>query len=66
MRQHLIFWRKDIVRRNRYGRIAHWIMHNEVDGCIDWTNMGVKPLTVFTDTYIKSMRICYNIVRQYH
>ena len=50
---------------NRYGRIAHWIMHNEVDGCIDWTNMGVKPLTVFTDTYIKSMRICYNIVRQY-
>ena len=50
---------------NRYGRIAHWIMHNEVDGCIDWTNMGIKPLTVFTDTYIKSMRICYNIVRQY-
>lgn len=50
---------------NRYGRIAHWIMHNEVDGCIDWTNMGVKPVTVFTDSYIKSMRICYNIVRQY-
>ena len=46
-------------------RIDHWIMHNEVDGCIDWTNMGIKPLTVFTDTYIKSMRICYNIVRQY-
>ena len=20
---------------NRYWRIAHWIMHNEVDGCID-------------------------------
>lgn len=50
---------------NRYGRIAHWIMHNEVDGCIDWTNMGIKPVTVFTDSYIKSMRICYNIVRQY-
>lgn len=50
---------------NRYGRIAHWIMHNEVDGCVDWTNMGVKPVTVFTDSYLKSMRICYNIVRQY-
>lgn len=50
---------------NRYGRIAHWIMHNEVDGCIDWTNMGIKPLTVFTDTYIKSMRMCYNIAHQY-
>lgn len=49
----------------RYGRIAHWIMHNEVDGGIDWANMGVKPVTVFTDTYIKSMRMCYNIVRQY-
>lgn len=50
---------------NLYGRISHWIMHNEVDGGKDWANMGVKPVTVFTDTYIKSMRMCYNIVRQY-
>ena len=50
---------------NRYGRIAHWIMHNEGDGSVDWTNRGIKPVTVFADTYIKSMRICYNIVRQY-
>ena len=50
---------------NRYGRIAHWIMHNEVDGGLEWTNMGMKPVTVFADTYIKSMRMCYNIVRQY-
>lgn len=27
---------------------------------------GVKPVTVFTDTYVKSMRMCYNIVRQYN
>lgn len=40
-------------------------MHNEVDGARDWTNMGIKPITVFTDTYVKSMRMCYNIVRQY-
>ena len=50
---------------NPYGRISHWIMHNEVDGGRDWANMGVKPVTVFTDTYVKSMRMCYNIVRQY-
>ena len=40
-------------------------MHNEVDGGLEWTNMGMKPVTVFSDTYIKSMRMCYNIVRQY-
>ena len=51
---------------NHYGRISHWIMHNEVDGARQWTDMGVKPVTVFTDTYVKSMRMCYNIVRQYN
>lgn len=55
------YCRKD----NLYGRIAHWIIHNEVDASIQWVNMGVKPITVFTDTYLKSMRLCYNIVRQY-
>ncbi len=50
---------------NRNGRISHWIIHNEVDGGRDWANMGIKPVTVFTDTYMKSMRMCYNIVRQY-
>lgn len=50
---------------NYYGRISHWIMHNEVDGGLEWANMGIKPVKVFTDTYIKSMRMCYNIVRQY-
>lgn len=50
---------------NAYGRIHHWIMHNEVDAGLVWTNMGDKPVTVYTDTYIKSMRMCYNIARQY-
>lgn len=50
---------------NRYGRIAHWIIHNEVDAAIQWTNMGDKPITVLTDTYLKSLRLCYNIARQY-
>lgn len=55
---------------NRYngsghGRIAHWIMHNEVDMASTWTNMGNPPEMVYMDEYIKSMRLCYNIVRQY-
>lgn len=46
-------------------RISHWIMHNEVDFANDWTNMGDQPMMRYLDRYIKSMRICYNIVRQY-
>lgn len=46
-------------------RIAHWIIHNEVDGGIHWTNMGDKPIATFMDTYLRSMRMCYNIVHQY-
>jgi len=49
-----------------YGRIHHWIMHNEVDAGSTWTNMGKeRPLFVFLDNYYKSMRICYNIARSY-
>ncbi len=46
-------------------RISHWIMHNEVDFANEWTNMGSQPMLRYLDRYIKSMRICYNIVRQY-
>ena len=46
-------------------RIAHWIIHNEVDGGIHWTNMGDKPIATIMDTYLRSMRMCYNIVHQY-
>lgn len=46
-------------------RISHWIMHNEVDFANEWTNMGSQPMMRYIDRYIKSMRICYNIVRQY-
>lgn len=49
-----------------YGRIHHWIMHNEVDAGSTWTNMGKnRPLFVFLDNYYKSMRICYTIARNY-
>ena len=47
------------------GHINHWIMHNEVDQGLIWTNMGNQPMERYLDRYIKSMRICYNLVRQY-
>ncbi len=50
---------------NAYGRIHNWIMHNEVDAGLTWTNMGNVPMINYMDTYIKSMRLCHNIVRKY-
>ena len=50
----------------KYGRIHHWIMHNEVDAGWVWTNMGEKTDLVFMDAYLKSMRMCYNIARKYN
>lgn len=47
------------------GRINHWILHNEVDFQKEWTNMGDQPEWLFMDAYIKSMRICSLIARQY-
>lgn len=47
-------------------RISHWIIHNEVDGGVHWTNMGPDVLAAtYMDTYLKSMRMVYNIVHQY-
>jgi len=50
----------------KYGRCNHWIMHNEVDAGWVWTNMGEKTALIFMNTYIKSMRMCYNIARTYN
>ena len=49
-----------------YGRIHSFIMHNEVDQGIVWTNMGAdRPLQVFLANYYQSMRLAYNIIRHY-
>lgn len=49
-----------------FGRIHHLIVHNEVDAGMEWTNMGRDmPVLVYLDTYVKSMRLCYNIARSY-
>lgn len=49
----------------QYGRIHHWIIHNEIDYADTYANMGEQPEPRLYDRYIKSMRMCYNIVRQY-
>ena len=50
----------------KYGRIHHWIIHNEVDAGWVWTNAGDKTALVFMDLYYKSMRMSYNIARTYN
>ena len=51
---------------NPYGRIHHFIMHNEVDQGVVWTNMGAnKPLYIFLDNYYHSMRLANNIIKGY-
>lgn len=47
-------------------RIHHWCIFNEVNAPEVWCNMGrAQPEMYFTDTYMKSLRMWYNIVRQY-
>ena len=43
----------------KYGRVHHWIAHNEVDAGWVWTNAGIKTPLRFMDIYIKSMRLLY-------
>ncbi len=50
----------------KYGRIHHWIIHNEVDAGWVWTNAGDKTAMVFMDLYYKSMRMSHNIARKYN
>lgn len=49
----------------QYGRVHHWIIHNEVDAGWVWTNIGEKPAVVYMDIYQRSMRLTDLIVRQY-
>jgi len=48
-----------------FGRIHHWIVHNEVDAGWVWTNCGDKPPVLFMDQYHKSMRLTQLIARRY-
>lgn len=50
----------------KYGRIHHWIAHNEVDAGWVWTNAGVKEALRFMDIYMKSMRLLYYTAHKYN
>lgn len=50
----------------KYGRIHHWIMHNEVNAGWIWTNAGEKTPLLYTDLYHRSMRVAQLIARQYN
>ncbi|RMD79307.1 MAG: hypothetical protein D6820_08520 [Lentisphaerae bacterium] len=49
----------------KYGRITHWIMHNEVDAGWVWTNCGEKPMHTYFDNYYRSMRTMQVTARRY-
>ena len=51
---------------SRYGRIHHWIMHNEVNAGWVWTNAGEKTALRYMDLYHRSMRTAHLIARQYN
>jgi hypothetical protein len=50
---------------NKYGRIHHWIMHNEINAGWVWTNAGDKSALLYMDLYHRSMRTAFLIARQY-
>ena len=41
----------------KYGRVHHWIAHNEVDAGWVWTNAGIKTPLRFMDVHVESMRL---------
>ncbi|WP_146460292.1 DUF5722 domain-containing protein [Rubripirellula tenax] len=49
----------------KFGRVHHWIIHNEVDAGYEWTNAGDKSAIEYMDLYQRSMRLTHMIARQY-
>ncbi len=49
----------------KYGRVHHWIMHNEINSGFFWTSAGNKTDITYLDLYQKSMRVACLIARQY-
>ena len=58
-------WLASRYNGGAYGRIHHWILHNEIDFQKEWTNMGDQPEMLYMDAYVKSMRMASLIARKY-
>jgi hypothetical protein len=50
---------------SEFGRVHHWIVHNEVDAGWEWTNAGQKSAPEYMDLYHRSLRLTDLIARQY-
>lgn len=48
-----------------YGRIHHWIVHNEIDGGWFWCDAGKKHIETYMNLYQRSMRLVQTLARQY-
>ncbi|MCB1132256.1 MAG: hypothetical protein KDN05_14090 [Verrucomicrobiae bacterium] len=48
-----------------YGRVHHWIMHNEINSGFFWASAGQKTDISYMDLYQKSMRVACLLARQY-
>jgi hypothetical protein len=48
-----------------FGRIHHYILHNEVNSGYYWTNAGDKTALTYLDLYQRSLRLTWLIARQY-
>jgi len=47
-----------------HGRIARWIVGNEVDAAWEWTNAGEKTAHEFMDEYVRALRVVDAVTRR--
>lgn len=48
----------------RYGRVAGYIMGNEVDSHWWWANMGLASMKEFADDYLRTVRLAHDAIRR--
>jgi len=49
----------------KYGRVHHWIMHNEINSGFFWASAGTKRDLTYMDLYQKSLRVSWLLAGQY-
>jgi hypothetical protein len=49
-----------------FGHIHRWIVHNEIDAGVIWSNAGHKDIISYIDIYIKSLRLIYYTTKKYN
>ena len=49
---------------DRHGRIANWIVGNEIDYGPQWTNMGEQPPLRYLDAYRRALRLVHDLTRR--